>query len=64
MKLIILRDPPLKLDFYESLSGLRGPSIVYKKAAGNVLLKREGGTAPSQRLSLMREAHINRMLGC
>lgn len=30
MKLIILRDP-LKLDFYESLQGLHGTSILYKK---------------------------------
>lgn len=30
MKLIILRDP-LKLDFYESLPGLHGTSILYKK---------------------------------
>ena len=38
MKLIILRDP-LKLNFYESLPGLHGASILYEKARGNMLLK-------------------------
>lgn len=40
MKPIILRDP-LKLDFYESLPGPHGSSILYKKAAGNMLLNTE-----------------------
>lgn len=40
MKLIILRDP-LKLDFYESLPGLHGTSILCKKTTRNMLLKRK-----------------------
>lgn len=62
MKLIILRDP-LKLDFYENLPGLHGTSILYKKARGNTLLKRENYNS-FKLLPLMSEAHMNRSLGC
>lgn len=51
MKLIILRDP-LKLDFYESLPGLHGTSILYKKGTRTYAFK-ERATTSLKHSSLM-----------
>lgn len=63
MKLIILRDP-LKLDFYESLLGAHAPPPIKIQEGMCFKKKREMSQTPFQHLSLMYEAHINRMLGC